>query len=425
MNDHDELLRWELSEWDPWNFELSNLETAKVFNGVVIFESVLVFALNTLVVALAARNPHLLDTAANILFAGLCLSNALYGLTIAAERVKLVHEYHWSKEMCTLFSSTNVVFVTMSVLVMVCISGERYLSVVRSYHVSRRKAYTVVCACALVAVGHSLLHLINGGIGVITKSGIFCYPTAFHSWLGLLDFLLLAGNMVAIVFGYLSVLYKIRDSYRSVKKVSNAPEFGAATIQSLETAVNESIEKRNNLSVQSLGPGAASNPFLSATSSNPGTGNTYVTLSITSPMQRAFSAGALPLPGNVAPTPTPTPVGETQQPESQTQLVRPVKLPTQRRKKRSTQEEQKRQSELRVLRRGILSFLGFLITLIPFTIVIFEGFLNGRRASLAVDTFFVVSKFASEMCDPLILLTLDRHFNQALRTTFGMRPRRG
>ncbi|KAI9178945.1 hypothetical protein H9P43_005607 [Blastocladiella emersonii ATCC 22665] len=435
-----ELRQWEVLDWDPWNWQTENLATAKVYNGIIIAESLVVLLLNGTVVALAARDPHLRDTAANILFVALCLNNALYGAAIAAERIKLIFEYLWTRTMCTLFAMTNVAFVVTSIVLILFISAERYLTVVRGIYISRQKSYAMVVSSAVMGVGHSLIHTIGGGVGMISRSGIFCYPSQVYSIVGLVDLILLLGNTSAIAFGYLSVLAKIQESYKSVKRITNVPQFGAATMQSLETAANESAEKRSSpntghgilasvrLGRVSVSPTttdhetSATTGTASAHGSNPTLAAPSILLprassaSLLSNSPTTPSMSALPMSPMSPMSPTTDLLPQFPDPQASSGLKkRPI------RKVRSVQAEQKRRTEIRVLRRGMLSFLASWFTLVPFGAMIIDGFFYGKRISLELDTFSVVIKLLSEMCDAIILLTLDRHFNRALRRAVGLK----
>ncbi|ORZ36046.1 hypothetical protein BCR44DRAFT_280894 [Catenaria anguillulae PL171] len=82
-----------------------------------------------------------------------------------------------------------------------------------------------------------------------------------------------------------------------------------------------------------------------------------------------------------------------------------------------------RVAEARVVKRAGLTFLAYSFFVFPFTYFIWLGHRYGARPTVQEDYWICATKLMSEICDPIILIILDRRFNAEFRDL--IRWRRG
>ncbi|ORZ34092.1 hypothetical protein BCR44DRAFT_1533305 [Catenaria anguillulae PL171] len=166
--------------WDPLNYDHDMFPISKAVSHFIIGQALLIVFMNGAVVLVAARSRHLLDSAANVFYVGMCLNNWLYGAIILAYRIGFAaFGFHWTEASCFWYSALNVFCVGTGALHVLTVCMERYLTLIKLKRLSVRQAFLSVGGLYGQSAAFTSLHYIFGGKGMIANSG-FVHTSLAH-----------------------------------------------------------------------------------------------------------------------------------------------------------------------------------------------------------------------------------------------------
>ncbi|KAI9220325.1 hypothetical protein BC828DRAFT_383801 [Blastocladiella britannica] len=241
--DQRELVTWYSDPgWDPQDYDPASYTTAGQYIG--IGQGAYILACTVTLMA-AIFKSRLNRSSSNLLTLFVCLVYALYGVFTIVSKSIFVAASGWSKVFVFLFhvlwqevysngptnqthcqvdSALNVFFIMSTLILLILITIERYLSIVLEHKLTRRATYLLIGGGYFLASLSSLGHSMAMGKPVISRSGLFCYPnygapTLLATALVWMDVGLMMSNLLGISVVYSLLVAKLRQSIRNVERV--------------------------------------------------------------------------------------------------------------------------------------------------------------------------------------------------------------
>ncbi|ORZ34081.1 hypothetical protein BCR44DRAFT_362007, partial [Catenaria anguillulae PL171] len=370
----NELMEWEYRTtsghfWDPLAFDQSWLQLAETINICIVVAATVSFVCNSFVLIIAFRRRNLLDSSANVVAAATSLNHALLALYTFIARLYLAFHFKWTKPICLAFAITNVYFTSTGSTMMVTFCIERYLSLVHLIRIPARQMMMAVSGHFVTTAIFTVLHFINGGTAIMTRTGLTCQPTALYTWIGAIDTAIIMSSVFGIASGYSVILYKLR-SIGNVRNVPQRLKLGETTMLALgqparrpskllqrASSVAESIKRSVLARGEPIVDGRRSaNGPISSKSSDSSTKTTSHHVA-TSTSQTGRVQGA------------------SEQCSVPEQNVRALA---------NANAIESQAAEMRVVMRGVLSMLAYLY-IIPFCVMLLDGYTKGQRPAPGID----------------------------------------
>ncbi|KAI9183013.1 hypothetical protein H9P43_003929 [Blastocladiella emersonii ATCC 22665] len=392
-----ELLAWqERAEWNPLDFTPGYLGV----NSFLIFHSILVIILNGMVVSTSLRNASIMNNAANALFVVLCITDTAYGVIVFFTRIILAAELQWSRALCEFNSGCNTFFVTAIVAHLLCISGERFLSVVLFKPMSRELVYLAIGGAYSIGIANLILHSVGGSKSVISTSGLYCYPSYEV---------------------YALIIHKLRASYKAIQGSPRSESSADHTSSRRDDSVSQVSQLRHAPSTElARSPG---NQIVSSSGPTPNVSQGVT--SVTSTGGGSGGGARSPSPLLITGTAVIPNGSATSLPSMNTETASIATTATTQAGPSKPQMKQSRKTRARenqiqrkIAMRGVMTLFSFSFTLIPFVIGLVRYYITGNRTDPVFDVIFVTSKFFSETIDPLIILTMDPRIRKAVFDVF-------
>ncbi|KAI9183015.1 hypothetical protein H9P43_003931 [Blastocladiella emersonii ATCC 22665] len=342
-------------------------------NAYLLIQAIAGVTLNSMILFAAIRcRQKVLTNASSLLSLNLCAGHLLYGACIIAIRISLVIDYSWPEPLCYFNQAVTVYFVGTTCFTILNVALERVMSIIRLKSLTMKQT-AILC---IIAQGLSLAFMLLHSLGhrpVIGVSGILCYPAAMGEALGAVDIVILALQTILIPIVYYAIV-------KTLRKASKKLDSSGASQSNNPSSVTGSMTKSASVSVT---PEPKSLSVAGRTDTQ------------TSGLARASSA--------LADVPSSSALVLAQSPSP--------------RKPRGTQSMSRSRNaamERKIVLRGIFSLIASLFTTMP--TMMFVGLLvsSGKRTSGAFDAYYMISKLITEIADPVILLTMDPRFRNAM-----------
>ncbi|KAI9182998.1 hypothetical protein H9P43_003914 [Blastocladiella emersonii ATCC 22665] len=356
-------------------------------NVFLLVQALAIVALNGAIVLSAYRcRARIMTNAANRLAASLCGGYLGYGLCMTGIRLALLVDLRWPEPLCRLYESINLFFICYTVMIVSSMALERYQSIIKLNAMSVRQADQLTVGAMLLSVGDVLLHAI-GHRSVISRSGLFCYPSSMATGIGYLDLILVTSQIVSVGGIYVAIVIRLRRTTRKLIKStsqsagsSSQPPISPTATASRAAMTGERLEIQTSSLLRAI------------------------SMTIDSPHSSSILATAADPPSTSSTTTTATP-------------KRPALTRAVTNEAIQLQSFKNTEVERRIVTRGILSLVALTFTVAPANFIIGSTLATGERTGRASDAWFAVSKFVSELADPIILLSMDARFRAAVRET--------
>ncbi|KAI9219425.1 hypothetical protein BC828DRAFT_166862 [Blastocladiella britannica] len=183
--------------WDPNAF--ASLTVANAINAVGLLQALVIICLNG-VLLWAGFKASVGFNAANQLSLALCAGHLSYGIFIAVTKIWFLAQQRWDYTHCALDAAANVFFITMLQTMLVLISVERYLCIIKSIKLNSHQVRMAVVNTVATGLGNALFHMVSVPRPFISASGLFCQPnfwgdsvfTVIFTWI---DLVVMGSNM--------------------------------------------------------------------------------------------------------------------------------------------------------------------------------------------------------------------------------------
>ncbi|ORZ36036.1 hypothetical protein BCR44DRAFT_47297 [Catenaria anguillulae PL171] len=413
----NELLEVEQQKWwDPTNYDSQALPMTQALNAFVLSQAVAVMVCNAVVVWVAFRARfQLLSNAANIFSVSLSINNVIYGAYLTGMRAYLLLvAYEWTETSCALFAAINVYFIINCVFHLMMVCFERYLSLVLLVRIRAKHAMWVTLCAPLPCAVYTGLHFLSPGRGIISRSGLFCSPTSFTNWIGALDITLLICCITAVLGGYALVFLQLHRVSRASATAIVFPNIGKATMLALGQSGPVPVAAKAQEQSAGLMYAHLRSLLLSlATSLN----LPQLMHMIASARRTTLGHFRLSRAASAASSSTPhasnSVIAAPNVLDAVTEATDPsiANLATQR-------ASDSRVAEKRLVKRALFTFCAYSF-IYPWCYFIYLGHKYGRRPTVQEDYWICAVKLFAEICDPIILVMLDRRFNAELKALFG------
>ncbi|ORZ31663.1 hypothetical protein BCR44DRAFT_35026, partial [Catenaria anguillulae PL171] len=411
------------SSWDPLGFDQQYLAQSKLVSHLQIPQILLSVILNGLVLACAAKNPgNLLSSAANVLMMFVFVNNSVFAAYLFYVRLSLLLDFRWEKWFCLTFAATCTFFVAHGALCLTAICVERYLALVRFIRLKRHHAVWWYMTSIVTSAILTLVHFMPDGSAIISRAGVFCFPTKLIGWQGAVDASAMLVHSVAILAGYLLIYVQLRKVSRQATSAMKFPSMGNTTMGQL----GHSPGGHHHHSFDERGFGKGKTPsdhghagtrvssliIASASVSKVGVS------SVTESTHSGHSAVAHHL-GNSTTTPPP----QLQTSSTIKRMRRMLKSGPSNWSIASTASSilSPNHPEGRVVLRGLLSLAVYSCFVASYFYLALHALLFKERQSVQMDWFLVSTKFVSDIGDAVILFYLDRHYRETLTSLLGIK----
>ncbi|KAI9216815.1 hypothetical protein BC828DRAFT_284773 [Blastocladiella britannica] len=465
--DIDNLVTWAANPiWDPNAF--ASLPIANALNAIGLIQALVIVCLNS-VLLWGGFNANVGFNAANQLSLVLCAGHLSYGVFLAISKMWFLVQQRWDFAHCVFDAGGNVFFISVSQTLLMLISVERFLCILKSIKLnSHQVGMAVFNAVVVVGLGNALFHLISVPRPFISASGLFCQPnfggdsvfTVIFTWI---DLVVMGANVGLIARAPNVVVYSIivRKLRLSFKKLNNMSSVGAKKPVS-STPITASVVKstepaRETPSLQSHAlstPVAANGAILPLAVAPAGAKvdpppRFVARVRLASNMVAKKILGVVPMTNSIGSSSNAGSVGggssgglESSAAESsvspsaaspsvvgQSQISgvthgtwstvpwSPSGTPTttsQQKRGKKAKAKDRLTIEALLMRRGLVMFAGFVGTFILFFIQILATHVGQRRLSAVYDTFMCILICFSPIADPLIIFHMDRNFHAAI-----------
>ncbi|KAI9182999.1 hypothetical protein H9P43_003915 [Blastocladiella emersonii ATCC 22665] len=399
-----------ITEWEArtiWNgIDYDHRIPAPEINYFLLIQAVGIVVLNGMIVVAAYRRGKILTNASNQLSVNICTSNTVYGLCMVGIRLALAIDFYWSEALCRFYEVSNVLLIATLIFSVTNMATERYLNIIRLKSMTRKQANQLTIGSLILGAADALLHAI-GYRPVISSSGLFCFPSSMGSTIGIMDIFLLSSQCFSIAAVYIGIIRTLR---KTSKKVTMSHTGGHSA-----NGAHSGTAQGNSSSNDHAGSAAshANSPMVSPATAMPPPQSPA--LKSVKAMEKQMSGlrvatGAIDSPRSSGHLPEPPKSPLMPSPSESSSMINAKARPTQRSRDAEIQR--------RIVMRGICSLIGVLFTVAPIDYLIGKTVASGMRTDAVFDTCFLISKFCSELADPIILLTMDIRFRNAVWTTF-------